>query len=51
MQAELRNQVYLACDDKAETRRELCEAALASKLYPTATMPKVVIIIIITRDL
>lgn len=40
IKSDLRNQIYLACDDKAETRSEICESALASKLYPTATMPK-----------
>lgn len=33
--------VYMASDDTPLTRAEICEAALASNLYPDCKMPQV----------
>ena len=35
------NTAYLACDDEPVTREEICAASLASKLFPSYSMPKV----------
>lgn len=40
LQLELRNEVYLVCDDAAETRQQICEATLLSELFSSYAMPK-----------
>jgi nucleoside-diphosphate-sugar epimerase len=32
-------EIYLACDDSPVTRKEICEAALISGLFPDAAIP------------
>ena len=32
-------EIYLACDDLPVSRKEICEAALLSGLFPDAVMP------------
>ncbi len=33
--------IFVACDNEVLTKQQICEAALASKLFPDATMPQV----------
>jgi hypothetical protein len=40
---DLRRQIYLACDDAALTREEICRATLQSGLFENADMPNVCI--------
>lgn len=39
LESPLRNEIYLASDDYPVSRREICEAALVSGLFPDASMP------------
>ena len=40
---DLRRQIYLACDDAALTREEICRATLQSGLFENTNMPNVCI--------
>ena len=37
--------IFVACDNEVLTKQQICEAALASKLFPDATMPQVTVIV------
>eukprot|EP01041_Mallomonas_annulata_P011016 gene11017-23014_t len=39
LQSNLRQQIFLACDDAGLTRKEICAAALMSGLFPDTVMP------------
>jgi hypothetical protein len=40
-QLELRGEVLIGVDDDVITKQEICNSAIASKLFPDAVMPKV----------